>query len=150
MTAALQSKDFLSGLMFVALGLFGLWLTADLEIGTSDAMATGYFPRMICILLAGVGVVVAAVALFTSGAPAEAWHWRPFLIVSLATVAFAVLLKPLGFVVTVLVTVVLPGFAGRAPRLLPLLALACAIVVVTAGLFVFALRIPLPLWPTVL
>jgi hypothetical protein len=150
MTASLRSKDFLAGLMFVALGAFGLWLGRDLEIGSSAAMETGYFPRMICLLLVGAGALVSAIALAKPGEPVESWHWRPFILISLSAIAFAVLLKPLGFVLAVLVAVLLAGFARRAPRLLPLVALACVLVVVTAGLFVFALRMPIPLWPTVL
>lgn len=149
MTAPLQNRDFLAGLMFVALGAFGLWLARDLAIGTGDAMETGYFPRMICVLLVGSGALVSGVALVRPGAKLESWHWRPLILITLSTVAFAVLLKPLGYVVTVIATVLLAGFAGHAPRLLPLVALAGAIVVVTAGLFVFALRMPIPLWPTV-
>jgi putative tricarboxylic transport membrane protein len=150
MISSLQSKDFLAGLMFVALGAFGLWLGRDLAVGTSDAMETGYFPRMICLLLMGTGALVSAVALVQPGEPAEAWHWRPLILITLATVAFAALLKPLGFVLAVLVAVLLSGFARRAPRFVPLVALAVALVVVTAGLFVFALRMPIPLWPSAL
>jgi hypothetical protein len=150
MTSSLRSKDFLAGLLFIGLGLFGLWLARDLESGTSAAMETGYFPRMICILLVLTGAAISAIALLAPGERAGGWHWRPLLLISISTLAFAFLLKPLGLVAAVVATTLLAGLAGRGPRLLPLAALAVVLVLATTGLFVLALRIPIPLWPTVL
>jgi hypothetical protein len=149
MLSRFLSKDFLAGLMFAGLGLFGLWLAWDLEVGTSDAMATGYFPRMICFLMIGTGAAVSVVALLKPGEPVPPIHWRPLALITLACAGFAVLFKPLGLVVTVIAAVLLAGFAGRGQRVLPLLTLGAALVLVTAGVFVYALRMPIPLWPTI-
>jgi len=149
MTSSLATKDFLSGVLFIALGLFGLWLARDLEIGTSSAMETGYFPRMICILLILTGAVVSTIALFRPGERAGGWHWRPLILISVATLAFALLLKPLGLVAAVVSTTLLAGYAGRGQRLLPLAILSLMLVLATVGLFVLALGMPISLWPTV-
>ena len=56
----LARKDVLSGLLFIAVAAFGLWLSRDYPIGTALRMGTGYVPRLLCWMLLGLGVVVLA------------------------------------------------------------------------------------------
>jgi hypothetical protein len=147
---ALTSKDFLSGILFVAFGLAGLWLGRMLESGNASAMEAGYFPRLVCGLLIAVGTLLAATALIRPGEAPERGAWRPMTLVTASCLAFALLLKPLGLVATLAVTTVLARFADRGVRLLPLLALALILTVATVGIFVLALRVTIPLWPSVL
>lgn len=142
------NKDFLAGLVFVGIGLFGFWLARNLESGTASDMATGYFPRMMCGLLVALGAVLAGVALVTGGEKPDGWHWRQLILVSLSAIGFALLLKPLGFVLTIFATVLLATLAGGGLRVVPLLMLSTALVVFNVGLFVLALRMPIPLWPS--
>ena len=141
------TQDVLAGLMFMSLGLLGLWLGHDLEVGTAGAMQAGYFPRMICLLLLGLGAVLATTALFRDGVPPRGWAWRPFLCVTSSALSFVLLLKPFGLVLTLLVTVALANLAGRPLRLLPLLLLSAILIAVNVGVFVFGLGLPIPLWP---
>ena len=143
----LAGKDLLSGLLFIAFGLLGLWLARPLESGTASAMESGYFPRLVCGLLVAIGAALAAVSLLTTDERPERGHWRPLVMVTAACLAFALLLKPLGLVATLLVTIVLARCAGRDVRVLPLLALAAILIAVTVGIFVTALRVPIRLWP---
>ena len=75
------------------------------------------------------------------------WDWRAFGFVILSAIAFAVLLKPIGLVLTLVVTVLLASAGGRLLRPLPALLLAAALVVVNVGIFVLALGMPIALWP---
>jgi Tripartite tricarboxylate transporter TctB family len=144
---ALAGKDFLAGLLFVAFGLLGLWLSRTLETGSAGAMEAGYFPRLTCGLLIVIGVVLVIVSLVRPSEPPERGRWRPLLMVSAACLAFALLLRPLGLVATLLVTIVLARFADRDVRVLPLISLAAILIAATVGIFVLALRVPIPLWP---
>src|SRR5713101_10022181 len=54
----LARKDVLAGLLFVAVALFGLWLSRDYPIGTALRMGTGYVPRLLCWILLGLGTVI--------------------------------------------------------------------------------------------
>src|SRR6266567_775700 len=54
----LARKDVLAGLLFVAVALFGLWLSRDYPIGTALRMGTGYVPRLLCWILLALGVAV--------------------------------------------------------------------------------------------
>ena len=150
MSRAFTTKDFLAGVVYIGFGLLGLLLARNLEIGTASEMAAGYFPRLVCILLIAVGAALAVSALLQSGDAPERGKWRPFVFVTLSCLAFALLLRPLGFVLTLLLSVVIARFAGGNLRPLGILLLAAILIAANVGIFVIALRIPIPLWPAAL
>ena len=47
----LARADVLSGLLFIAIAAFGLWLSRDYPVGTALRMGTGYMPRLLCWVL---------------------------------------------------------------------------------------------------
>ncbi len=143
------SKNLLAGLMFMAFGLAGLWLARDLDFGSASDMGPGYLPLIVCALLTALGGALAVTALMRADEPAEGWAWKPLLLVTLAALAFAFLLKPLGLVGTLAVTTVLASAAGTLLRPLRLAALAAVLIAVNVGIFVLALKMPIPLWPSV-
>jgi hypothetical protein len=146
----LTSKDFLAGSLYTAFGLIGLWLGRTLEIGTASGMEAGYFPRLVCMLLVAIGAGLAITAVLRPGEAPEPGTWRPFLFVTLSCLAFALLLRPLGLVATLLLSTVLAHFAGGNLRPIALLLLGLVLIVAIVGIFVIALRIPIPLWPAAL
>jgi ABC-type polysaccharide/polyol phosphate export permease len=141
------SKDFLAGNLFMAFGLLGLWLGRSLESGTAAAMDAGYFPRLVGASLIALGAVLAVTALIRGGEQLESGRWRPLIFVTVACLAFALLLRPLGLVLTLFISTVLARLAGENIRLIPLLLLCLVLIVATVGLFVFALNVHIPLWP---
>jgi len=147
MSRVFASKDFLAGGLYMLFGLLGLWLGRDLESGTASAMEAGYFPRLVCALLITVGAALAATALMGAGEVPERGKLRPLAFVTLSCLAFALLLHPLGLVLTLLVGILLAALAGGKIRIVPLLLLALVLIVANVGIFVLALRIPIPLWP---
>jgi hypothetical protein len=150
MDRLLTSKDFLAGGLYMAFGLLGLWLGRTLEIGTASAMEAGYFPRLVCMLLVALGAALAVISLLRPGEAPERGTWRPFVFVTLSCLAFALLLRPLGLVLTLLISTVLARFAGGNLRPLALVLLCLVLVVANVGIFVIALKIPIPLWPAAL
>ncbi|HZA02837.1 MAG TPA: tripartite tricarboxylate transporter TctB family protein [Hyphomicrobiaceae bacterium] len=150
MGRVLASKDFLAGLMYMAFGLAGLWLGRSLEAGTAAAMGAGYFPRLACGALLAVGAALAVMSIMHTGEVPERGKWRPLIFITLSCLAFALLLRPLGLVLSIAVSTVLARLAGRDIRALPLLLLCVILIVATVGIFIFALRIQIPLWPAAL
>jgi hypothetical protein len=143
----LASKDFLAGVMFMAFGLLGLWLGRTLEAGTARSMEAGYFPRLVCGVLVALGATLAVMSLLRAGELPERGKWRPFVFITLSSLAFALLLRPLGLVLTLAISTVLARFATGAVRPVPLLMLCLILIAAIVGTFVFALRIVIPLWP---
>ena len=145
----LLSKDFLAGILYIAFGLLGLWLGRALETGSADAMGAGYFPRIVCALLIAIGALLAATALVRREA-VERGRLRPFAFITLSCLAFALLLRPLGLILTLVISTVLARLAEGNIRIVPLLLLCLVMVVANVGIFVLALHIVIPLWPAAL
>mgnify|MGYP000896398697 CR=1 FL=1 len=103
------SKDFLSGLMFIAFGLIALYFGQKLALGTTVRMGPGYVPRMLSLILLGLGGLICVVALVTGSEPVERPKWRPITLVTIGIVCFALLFERAGLlpalVVLVLITI---------------------------------------------
>ena len=64
--------------------------------------------------------------------------------------AFALLLKPLGLVLTLAINIVLSSLAAPNLRPVPLVLLCGFLIAAVVGIFVFALKVVIPLWPAAL
>ncbi|MBI3434008.1 MAG: tripartite tricarboxylate transporter TctB family protein [Proteobacteria bacterium] len=147
---ALLRGDVLAGLMFVAVGALGLFLSRHYPVGTALRMGTGYMPRLLCWILLVLGLLVAAQALVFSRAPPLAlqWSgWRPLLFVTLAVLVFGFTIERLGVVAATAFLVLVGAFARRGLRPLEIVATAFLLVVFTVGIFVWGLGLTLDVWP---
>ena len=93
--ALASQKDFFSGLMFTAVGASFALGAKSYEVGDAARMGPGYFPLMLGVILAILGVIV-TVQSFTKGGPGGdkigAFAWRPLGFVLGANLAFGALL----------------------------------------------------------
>lgn len=140
--------DVLCGLMFVAFAAWGFAAGAGLETGSSLEMGPGYFPRLVSGILLVLGLAIAASGLRAAdGAAVGGWAVRPITLVSLAALAFAILLERAGIVIAIVTVIAIGAFAGSRIEPRSLAALAVLLVAASIGLFVLAIGIPLPIWP---
>ena len=107
-------------------------------------MEAGYFPRLVCALLIAIGAALAAISLLRAGEIPERGRWRPLIFVTLSCLAFALLLHPLGLVLTLLVSILLACFAGGQSARSRSLLLCLVLIVANVGIFVLALQHPDP------
>ncbi len=105
------SKDFLSGVMFIAFGLTALWFGRHLAMGTSVRMGPGYVPHMLAYIMMVLGLIISVVALYSGGEMVEAPKWRPITLVTIGIVIFALLFERVGMFPS-LVALVLIASAG--------------------------------------
>jgi hypothetical protein len=139
-------RDFYAGLLFVAFGLAALVFAQSYAIGTAARMGPGYFPRLLGVLLVGLGAFQCLLGLRSRALQPE-WHWRPLFIL-LTSVCFFILITPwLGLVVAVLVLVFIASAASREFRWREALIVGAVQGVAAAALFVYGLGLPLPVWP---
>ena len=71
-------------------------------------------------------------------------------IIAAGIVVFGLLLQPLGLVLALLAVIAITAFAGRESRPLEIAARAVVLTAFSVGIFVVALRLPLPIWPAFL
>jgi hypothetical protein len=140
-------QDVGAGLMFIAAGALGLYLSRNYPVGTALRMEPGYVPRLLCWGIVGVGVIIAARGLLMGDTPLSRWHWRPILFVLGGLIAFRYLIEPGGLVAATVVTVMLGAFGSREFKTTDSLMLAAGLAVAAVAVFVYALGLPMRIWP---
>jgi hypothetical protein len=156
-----SQKDFLSGLMFTVVGAAFALGAREFEVGTAARMGPGYFPLMLGVLLAVLGVII-TVQSFRKGGPdgdpVGAIAWRPLVFVLGANLAFGALLvgvpalgiPAFGLIVALYALVIIAGFAQPGTSIKQSLILATILAVGSYGAFVYMLNLQFPVWPAFL
>jgi hypothetical protein len=149
---ARNPKDLWAGVLFVVLGVGAMVVARRYPFGGPANMGPGFFPTLLGGLLALLGAATALRGLrFTlTREEAPAFHWRPLLVVLGAIVLFGLLLQPLGLALTSALLVLASRGAAPDFRWREAGVSALALTVFTALVFVWGLRLPVPLWPAFL
>jgi len=129
------SKDFLSGLMFIGFGLIALYFGQKLALGTTVRMGPGYVPRMLALIMMGLGVVICLVALVTNAEPAEKPKWKPITLVTIGIICFALLFERAGLLPALVVLILIASLAGEEFNLKEVLANMVVLAVVCTLVF---------------
>jgi len=159
--AIASQKNFYSGLMFIAAG-GGFSLGArEYEIGEAARMGPGYFPFMLGIVLAILGLIITINA-FRSGTPdgdpVGAFAWRPLLFILGANLAFGALMvgvpalgiPQFGLIVGIYGLVIIASMARPGFSIKESIVLATALAVGCYVAFVYLLSLQFPVWPAFL
>ena len=112
------TKDFLSGLMFVAFGLAALYFGQHLAVGTPVRMGPGYVPRMLSLVLLALGALVCIIAIVSGSEPVERPKWKPITLVTLGIVCFALLFERAGLIPALVVLIMISSLAGEEFKLI--------------------------------
>lgn len=141
-------KDFWAGLMFIAFGLFFmLWALTHYQMGTAVRMGPAYFPAVLGGLMAFLGLMVLLTSLAMRGPRVPTFHFRPLALITVASIAYGYLLKPLGLVLATAVLVYVSAFGGHEFKWKEVTVLYVVLVVFSILVFVKALSLPFPVCP---
>ncbi len=141
-------KDFWAGVMFIAFAAVALYVSRSYSLGTAVRMGPGYFPMLLGGVLAVIGAILVVRSLVITGDPIGHMRVLPLVVVAVAVVLFGVLLPQLGLAVTLPVVIAVTALASVQSRRWEVLLLALVLTVFSALVFVYGLRLPIPLWPT--
>ena len=141
-------KDFWAGVMFIAFAAVALYVSRNYSLGTTIRMGPGYFPMLLGGMLALIGGILVVRSLVIAGDPLGHVRVLPLVVVAVAVVLFGVLLPRLGLVITLPLVIVVSALASVQSRRWEVLILALMLTVFSALVFVYGLRLPIPLWPT--
>jgi Tripartite tricarboxylate transporter TctB family len=140
-------KDFWSGLMFIAFAAVALIAARDYSLGSTVRMGPGYFPLLLGLVLACIGGLLVVRSLAIDGEPVDPLQVRPLASIVVGVALFGALLERLGLAVVLVAAVVVSALASRESRPVEVAGLTAALAVVSVAVFVYGLRLPLPLWP---
>jgi putative tricarboxylic transport membrane protein len=141
-------KDFWSGIMFLAFAAVALLAARGYSLGSAGRMGPGYFPILLGGVLGLLGIILVARSLVIAGEAVGRLHLIPLLVIALGVCLFGLAIEWLGLVVTLIAVVAVTAFASRDSRPLEVSALALVLAAFSVGVFVCALRLPLPIWPS--
>ena len=142
----LDNRDFLAGLLFAAFGAGGFWVALAYPFGSVQQMGPGFFPRALGLILVGFGLLTMVRGLRSGIAVEGAWGWFPLAMLTVAIVAFGWLMEHVGLIPSLVVLVVASAYAGKEFRWLEVAILAGVMCAMAAGIFIWGLGLPYPLF----
>jgi putative tricarboxylic transport membrane protein len=140
-------QDFVGGLALIAVALFALWASSDLQGMHGFSFGAGTAPRMFAVLLLALGAAVTLMGLLTDGEHITVYAWRGPLFVSLAIISFAVTIRPLGLVISAFASFIISALGTPETKWKETIIVGICLTIGCSLLFPYALGLPLQLFP---
>ncbi|MCY1309940.1 Tripartite tricarboxylate transporter TctB family protein [compost metagenome] len=141
------------------MGVAFAWGATTYSVGSGARMGPGYFPLMLGILMAliGLGIMFSGLTVETTdGEKIGKWAWKQVVFILGANLAFGVLLGGLpsigvpamGMIIAIYALVIIASLAGHEFKLPTVLILATILAVGSYVAFIWALKLQIQVWPT--
>jgi putative tricarboxylic transport membrane protein len=140
-------RDFYGGLVLLMLPTLALIASAELPGQRGFAFGPGTAPRLFSLVLAALSAAVAVGGVFTEGPPIEKYKIRGPLLVIIAILSFAAMIRPLGLVPATFLAFMISILGSTEMRWVESLIGAAAMTIFCWLLFVVLLNLPFQLWP---
>ncbi|UQR66540.1 tripartite tricarboxylate transporter TctB family protein [Bradyrhizobium sp. C-145] len=147
-----NQRAFASGALFLAFAIFFFVMALNYPAGTAARMGPGYFPRLLAIVLAAIGlaVMLGAVLRTAERQRLRSWDVKGLAWVTGSVILFALLLFPIGLIGALLVLIVVSSRASPEFAWKGALANAAILIALCLLAFVYGLGLQLPVWPALL
>jgi hypothetical protein len=146
-----NAKDFWSGVMFIAFGLFFAGFAQQYDLGTAARMGPAYFPTVLGLLLMAIGAFVAFKGLRLEAdeghGHVDKFHFKPLVLVLGAVIAFGLLLRPAGLIVALLALIFVSSLGSGEFKLKEILPLAIGLCLLVLAVFIWGLGLTIPVLP---
>ena len=144
-----NQRAFASGALFLAFAILFFVTALNYPAGTAARMGPGYFPRLLAIVLAAIGlaVMLGAVRPTAERQALQRWDIKGLAWVTGSVALFALLLFPLGLIGALLVLIVVSSKASPEFTWKGALANAAVLIALCLAVFVYGLGLQLPVWP---
>jgi hypothetical protein len=142
-----SAQDYVGGVILMALALFALWASSDLQGMRGFSFGAGTAPRMFGGLLVALSAGIALTGLLTDGPAMAHYSWRGPLFVMVAILFFALAIRPLGLVVTAFVSFMIAALGSHETRWLEAAIVGACLTLGCAILFPYVLGLPMPMFP---
>jgi hypothetical protein len=135
MMSRFLSKDFWSGVMFTAAGMFALMYGSRLAVGTAVRMGPGYVPRMLSYILMGLGIAIIVRAIIAPGAAIERFRFKPITMITIGVLTFAFLFERAGLAPALVCLVFLAALGGQEFKLIETILACVALIALCTVIF---------------
>jgi hypothetical protein len=142
-----NNKDFLAGLLLLAVGGGGFLMALDYPFGSALRMGPGYFPRVLAGILMIFGIFVLIRGILTSEKVRGHWGWKPLAFITVSLVAFGLIMDRLGLIPALVVMFIVSALGGHEFRWKEVAILTVVMSAFAVGVFVYGLGLPYQLYP---
>jgi len=139
-----KPKDFISGAIFLVVGVGALILLQDYQFGTARRMGPAYFPAILAAMLSCFAVVLIWRSLGGTREAMESVPMKPALLILGGALLFALLIRPAGLVLAVVPMVFLGSLANTPFRWQVALPTGIVLALGSAAIFAYGLGQPIP------
>jgi putative tricarboxylic transport membrane protein len=140
-------QDYYGGLALIFLALFAFWASSDLSGMRGFSFGPGTAPRLFASILLVLGIAVTLVGLFVEGQHLESYAIRGPVMVTIAILLFAALIRPVGLITSSFLVFMVASAGAKDVRWIEALIAAVALTAFCVFLFVYMLGLPFQLWP---
>jgi len=142
-----SAQDYVGGVILMALALFALWASSDLQGMRGFSFGAGTAPRMFGGLLVALSAGIALTGLLSDGPAMAHYSWRGPLFVMASILLFALAIRPLGLVVTAFASFMIAALGSHETRWLEAAIVGVFLTIGCALLFPYVLGLPMPMFP---
>ncbi|PDT86958.1 tripartite tricarboxylate transporter TctB [Bradyrhizobium sp. Y36] len=142
-----SAQDYVGGVILMALALFALWASSDLQGMRGFSFGAGTAPRMFGGLLVALSAGIALTGLLSDGPAMAHYAWRGPLFVMAAILFFALSIRSLGLVVTAFASFMIAATGSNETRWLEAAIVGACLTIGCAILFPYVLGLPMPMFP---
>jgi hypothetical protein len=116
-------------------------------MGSTMRMGPGYFPLVLGVLLALLGLAACIRGLAIKAERVENVRFRPLLLILGAVGIFAIAIEGAGIIISTVLTVAMAAAASPESRPREVILLVAVLLAVAVGVFTYALGLPFKLMP---
>lgn len=156
-------KNFWGGVLFAVIGALFALIAKGLKLGDTvlipgyamgvpARMGPAFFPFWLGLILLALGIIIMIEGVKMQGGEEgrfPVFHWKPILYVLGAVVMFGLILKPVGMLLAGLALIVVASMGSAEFQLKRSIILGIILSVFCALVFVFGLKLPIPLCPDI-
>jgi hypothetical protein len=142
-----RSKEFWSGVLFLAIGCIAVGMAQHYPIGSVSRMGPGYFPLVLGGTLALLGLIFIIRAFLIESTPLTGTNFTAITCVLGSASLFAGFLDSLGLAISSLLLIVVAYAGGAEFHVRKVTALAVGLAIFVVVLFAVLLRLQVPIGP---
>lgn len=139
-------QDLGAGIIFIIIGIFGIYFGKDLTYGTASRMGPGYFPTWLSWIILGMGVLILGRSLASKGPRIEPFQIRPIFFILSGVLVFAYLIEHIGLALSIFLMVLIAVQSRSDTKQLEMILLAAGLSVGAVVVFVYVLGQAMPPW----
>ncbi len=145
-----DQKNFWSGVMFIAFGLFFAGWAQRYDMGTAARMGPAFFPTMLggIMFLLGVIILIEGLAVEHADGKIEPFNFKALVLILGSVIAFGLLLRPAGLIVSLFVLIGVSAFGSHEFKLRDIILLSIGLSLLVYGVFIYGLNMTIPVWPS--